>query len=160
MELLSILLGGVLRFVPEVFKWLDAKNAREHEVKMFDKNIEMEKLKAANELTKAETEGRIAVTIEDLKALAAGVSAQSVMTGVKWVDAFNQLIRPLLAFQWLLLLWPAVIVCGVIVAIQQGDSTVTAIMSAFGKDEKALAQSIASFWLVDRALRYQNAQIK
>lgn len=156
MELLNILLGGALRFIPEIMKLMDAKNARSHELAMFDKQLEADKLKASNELTLAEAQGKIAVSIEDLKALSAAVTAQATITGVKWVDGLNALVRPLLAFQWLIVLWPAVIVCGVIVSIQSGVTTPAAIMAAFGADEKSMAMSIASFWLVDRVLRYQN----
>lgn len=154
--LLSTLLGGGLRLVPEIMKLLDAKSARSHELAMLDKQNEADRLKSVSELSQIEAQGRIAVSIEDLKALAAGVTAQSVMTGVRWVDALNQAVRPVLAFQWLIFLWPAVIVAGIVLAVQGGTDVLVAMQSAFGKDEKSMAMSIASFWLVDRTIRYQN----
>lgn len=159
MELLSILLGGGLRIIPEFLKWLDAKNERAHELAMFDKQLEADRLKAQDEMSKIEAQGKIAVTIEDLKALTAGVTAQATMTGVKWIDGINMLVRPLLAFQWLIVLWPAVVVAGILIAVNSGTDVLVAIKAAFGPDEKSLAMSIASFWLVDRAIRYQNGQL-
>ena len=69
------------------------------------------------------------------------------------MDALNALVRPLLAMQWLILLWPAVIVAGFALAIQHGADPLVALKAAFGVDEKAMAASVASFWLVDRSLR-------
>ena len=63
------------------------------------------------------------------------------------------MIRPLLAAQWLIFLWPAVIVAGFILAVMSGTDPLVALKAAFGIDEKAMAASIASFWLVDRSLR-------
>lgn len=77
LTLIGTLLGGVFRLLPELFKFLDAKNDRAHELAMLDKQIEADKLKAqqAVDLTHAQTEG--AATIEDIKALAVAVQAQA-----------------------------------------------------------------------------------
>lgn len=81
-----------------------------------------------------------------------------MQTGIKWVDAFNALIRPLLALQWLILLWPAIIVAGFAMAVAAGADPLAALKAAFGTDEKAMAASVASFWLVDRSLRKMGRQ--
>ena len=66
---------------------------------------------------------------------------------------FAKSIRPLLALQWLIVLWPAVIIAGFALAVQTGADPLVALKAAFGVDEKAMAASVASFWLVDRSLR-------
>ena len=43
--LLGGLLGGAFRLAPEILKWLDRKDERKHELSMFDKQLEADKLK-------------------------------------------------------------------------------------------------------------------
>ena len=89
----------------------------------------------------------------EIQAIIEATKAQGVQTGIKWVDAFNAIIRPLLALQWLIVLWPTVIIAGFALAVQTGADPLVALKAAFGVDEKAMAASVASFWLVDRSLR-------
>ena len=39
------LLGGIFRLAPEVLKYFDKKNERQHELSMFDKQCELEKVR-------------------------------------------------------------------------------------------------------------------
>ena len=41
--ILGSVLGGVFRLVPEVIKYFDKKNERQHELAMFDKQCDLEK---------------------------------------------------------------------------------------------------------------------
>ncbi len=151
--LIGTLFGGAFRLAPEVLKWLDRNNERAHELAMFDKQIEADKLKAEAGQLLAETQAASALGIAEIGALIEGAKAQATQTGVKWVDAFNATIRPLLALQWLIMLWPAVIVAGFWMAVRAGIDPLVAMQGAFGIEEKALASSIAAFWLLDRSLR-------
>lgn len=159
--LLGTLFGGLFRLAPELMKWLDRKDERKHELNMFDKQLAAEKLKveaaavsaaAAQQL--AETQGSTQIGLAEVQALIAGTQAQAQQTGIKWVDAMNSLVRPILAFQWLILLWPGVIIASLVSAVQSGVDPVHALEAIFSHDEKAMAASIASFWLVDRSLRH------
>lgn len=151
--LLGTVFGGLFRMAPEVLKWMDRKNERAHEQAMFDKQLEADKLKGAQAQQMAEIEAAKGIGIAELQALIEGTKAQAMQTGIKWVDALNSLVRPLLAMQWLILLWPAVVVAGFALAVQHGTDPLVALKAAFGVDEKAMAASVASFWLVDRSLR-------
>jgi hypothetical protein len=151
--LLGTLFGGLFRMAPEVLKWLDRKDERAHELAMFDKQLEADKLKGDQAQRLADTQADATIGAAEIQAIIEATKAQAVQTGIKWVDAFNATIRPLLALQWLIVLWPAVVVAGFALAVQMGADPLVALKAAFGVDEKAMAASVASFWLVDRSLR-------
>jgi len=151
--LLGTVFGGLFRMAPEVLKWMDRKNERSHEQAMFDKQMEADKLKGAQAQQLAETEANKGIGLAELQALIEGTKAQATQTDIKWVDALNSLVRPLLAVQWLIFLWPAAVVAGFALAVQHGTDPLIALKAAFGVDEKAMSASVASFWLVDRSLR-------
>lgn len=151
--LLGTLFGGLFRMAPEVLKWLDRKDERKHELSMFDKQLEADKLKGDQALAQINAQADATIGAAEIQAIIEATKAQGVQTGIKWVDAFNAIIRPLLALQWLIVLWPAVVIAGFALAVQTGADPLVALKAAFGVDEKAMAASVASFWLVDRSLR-------
>lgn len=152
-SMIGTLLGGAFRLMPELMSWLDKKDERKHELAMFDKQLESDKLKVEAQQKLVELEGDIKLEQADIEAIVAATKEQGKLTGVKWVDAFSAAIRPLMALQWLIVLWPAVVVAGFVLAVKFGTDPLVAIRQMFGPEEKALATSIASFWLVDRTLR-------
>lgn len=151
--LLGTLFGGLFRMAPEVLKWLDRKDERKHELSMFDKQLEADKLKGDQAFAQINAQADATIGAAEIQAIIEATKAQAAQTGIKWVDAFNAIIRPLLALQWLIVLWPAVVVAGFALAVQTGADPLVALKAAFGVDEKAMAASVASFWLVDRSLR-------
>jgi hypothetical protein len=151
--LMGTLFGGVFRLIPEALKWLDRKNERAHELAMFDKQLEADKLKGNQALAQINAQAEASIGSSEIQAIIEATQAQATATGIQWVDALNALVRPILAFQWLIVLWPAVVVAGFILAVQSGVNPLDALKGTFGTEEKALAASIASFWLVDRSLR-------
>ena len=151
--LIGTLFGGLFRLAPEVLKWLDRKDERAHELAMFDKQLEADKLKGDQAIAQINAQADANIGVAEVQAIIEATKAQAVQTGIKWVDALNALIRPLLAMQWLILLWPAVVIAGFALAVQTGADPLVALKAAFGVDEKAMAASVASFWLVDRSLR-------
>ncbi|RPD37325.1 hypothetical protein C0030_002885, partial [Candidatus Liberibacter solanacearum] len=113
----SFIAGGLfrfaLRFVPSVFEqvanivleYLMQKRAIEYD-KM---KLELARIDGATQLDLAD----IKAGIEELKAdqpiRLARIKAQKIKSGVKWIDGFNALIRPLTTFFWIivypLLVW-------------------------------------------------------
>lgn len=152
-SLLGTLFGGAFRLIPEVMSWMDKKDERKHELSMFDKQLEADKRRAEAAQTLAVTENTAKIDLADIQAIIEATKAQGQLTGIKWVDAFNSAIRPLLALQWLIILWPAVVVAGFLYSVHFGANPLVAMKAAFGPEEKAMASAIASFWLVDRSLR-------
>ena len=152
-SLLGTLFGGACRLIPEVMSWLDKKDERKHELSMFDKQLEADKQRADAAQALSITENTAKIDLADIQAIIEATKVQGQLTGIKWVDAFNSSIRPLLALQWLIILWPAVVVAGFLYSVHFGTDPLIALKAAFGPEEKAMASGIASFWLVDRSLR-------
>jgi hypothetical protein len=151
--LIGTLLGGVFRMLPEVLKWLDRKDDRSHELSMFDKQLTADKMRADAQHKALQTQADTIVSAAELTALVAATNAQATRTNVKWVDAISSLMRPLITFWWVIVLYSTALVARFWVLVHAGTSNVDAIVMLWGADEKAIVASIISFWFVDRSLR-------
>ena len=155
--LLGGALGGLFRLAPEVLKWVDRKNERAHELSMQDKQLEFQKLTGQQRMEEIHAQEDSAWASGALDALKAGIEAQGKPSGVKWVDALNSLIRPVIALQWVILLYPSVLIASFVLSVMAGVPALVALVKVFGPDEKAICASILNFFFVgrvfDRALK-------
>lgn len=152
--LLGTLFGGLFRMAPEVMNHMDKKNEREHELKMLSAQNEADAARSANHLAEINATGINALNLAEVAALTEGAKVQGQLTGVKWVDGFNALMRPLLTFWWAIVLYTAALIAQFIVITNSGDvSYVNAVIKLFGVEEKALVSSMISFWFLDRTIR-------
>lgn len=151
--LLGTLLGGLFRLMPEVLKLWNKSSEQAHELAMFDKQLEADKLKSEAGLLLAQAEADHAFGLAEMQGLASAIAQQGQLTGVKWVDAINSLMRPLITFWWVIVLYSVSLFAQFSLLVGQGVSNAQATLSVWGPDEKAIAASIISFWFCDRALR-------
>ena len=149
---LSGIFGGVLRLAPELFKFLDAKNDRKHELDLQDKALEFQKLKGDQRLDEIGAQGAADWNKGDIDALKTAIEGQDKPSGILWIDGFSKLMRPLITFQWVVLLYPGVIVATFILLILNGVPVIDAMSKVFGPEEKALVSFIVDFWFVGRVL--------
>lgn len=149
---LSGIFGGVLRLAPELFKFLDAKNDRKHELDMQDKALEFQKLKGDQRLEEIGAQGAADWNVGAIDALKTAIEEQGKPSGILWIDGFSKLMRPLITFQWVVLLYPGVIVTTFILLILNGVPVIDAMGKVFGPEEKALVSFIVDFWFVGRVL--------
>ena len=151
--LFGTLLGGLFRLAPEILKWLDKKDERKHELSMMEYQLKADELrgKIAIDTINAQTEALIGVS--ELIAIIEATKAQAVQTGIKFVDAINALMRPLITFWWVLVLYTTSMGVQYYMLLKNEFSAGTAVLMVFGPDEKSIAASIISFWFVDRSLR-------
>lgn len=153
LTLLGSLLGIISRLVPEILKFFDAKNDRKHELDMQDKAIDFQRLKGDQKIDEITTQGQIEYDVKALDALKEAITGQNAPSGIKWIDGFSKLMRPLITFQWVILLYPAVIITTFVVLITQGVPVIDAMGKVWGVDEKALVAGIINFWFLDRILK-------
>lgn len=146
---LGSLLGGVFRMAPEILKWVDRKDERKHELALFDRNLEADKLKAQTAQLQADAQ----VNLAEIEALVAGTRAQGERSGVAWADAINTIMRPLITFWWVIVLYTAALTAQYSVLVAAGVDHLQAILQLWGTEEKAIVASIIAFWFVDRSLR-------
>jgi len=142
------LVGGAFRLAPEVLKWLDRKGERKHELAMQDKQLEFQRLTGAQKIEEAQ----IQYDTTALDTLKEAVKGQETPSGIKWVDALSKLMRPLITFQWVIVLYPLVILSGFLLAVEAGVPPLEALQGVFGEPEKALVGAITNFWFLDRIL--------
>lgn len=151
--LIGTLLGGAFRMAPELLKWLDRKGDRAHELAMFDKQLAADKMRADAQQRLEQLQSDTVRDTAELAAMIAATNAQAVKSGVRWVDGLSALMRPLITFWWVVVLYSTALVARFWVLVQQGTPNVDAIVMLWGVDEKAIVASIISFWFVDRSLR-------
>lgn len=151
--LVGTLFGGLFRMAPEVLKWVDRKDERKHELSMFDKQLEADRLKGDMALSQINAQAAASMGAAEVQAIIEATKAQAVQTGVRWVDGINSLMRPLITFWWVVVLYTAALVAQFLFLIDSGETTAQAVIALWGVEEKALVASIVSFWFVDRSLR-------
>lgn len=149
---LSGIFGGLLRLAPEIFKMINAKGERKHELDMQEVAYKFQMLKGQQEKDIIFEKGAADYATGGLDALVESIKAQGRPSGVKWIDGFSSLMRPLITFQWVVLLYPAVIIATFVILLQEGEPVIMAMNQAFGPEEKGLVAFIVDFWFVGRSL--------
>lgn len=151
--LLGTVFGGAFRLAPELIKVFDRKDERKHELALLDKNLEADRLKLEASQKLAETQAEERISASELQAMIEATRAQATQTGVKWVDALSSLMRPLITFWWVIVLYTAALAAQFLQMQAHDVATVDAILRLWGPDERAIVASIVAFWFVDRSLR-------
>lgn len=149
---ISTLLGGAMRALPE---WLGNKKAKqdnEHELNMLQLQIQLEQVKHKSQVETYQVQNDGALALAEMEALKSAIQAQGQMTGVKWIDGLNQLIRPLMALQWVIILYPTVVISRFWLMVEQNVPALEAVQAAWTENEMALVLAIAGFFLVNRSI--------
>jgi hypothetical protein len=150
--ILSGLFGGLLRLAPELFKFLDAKNERKHELDMQDKALEFQRLKGDQRVDEIGAQGAADWNKGAIDALKTAIEGQDKPSGIPWIDGLSKLMRPLITLQWVVLLYPGVIITTFVLLIHNNVPIIDALNKVFGPEEKALVSFIVDFWFVGRVL--------
>lgn len=144
----SLLGGGLLRALPEVIALWNKKTDNAHEYKMLDKQVELEKLRGVNQQQAIEAQGAVDQVLALMEANKAAVTGQMQKVGIKFVDALNFLVRPLVTYYFVgmyglvktVMLWAA---------FHQPDRW-SAVIACWTADDAAILSGILSFWFVGR----------
>ena len=151
--LVGTLFGGLFRMAPEVLKWVDRKDERKHELSMFDKQLEADRLKGDMALSQINAQAAATIGAAEVQAIIEATKAQSVQTGIRWVDGINSLMRPLITFWWVVVLYTAALVAQYIALLAAGAGQLEAVLKLWGPDEKAIVAGIVNYWFMDRSLQ-------
>jgi hypothetical protein len=152
LTIISGIFGGLLRLAPELFKFLTAKADRKHELDLMDKTFALDKQRAELKLEEIKEQGRAEWATGSLDVLKTAIEGQNGASGIPWIDGFSKLIRPLITFQWVVLLYPGVIIATFWISVQRGTDVLAAMNASFGEPEKAVCAFILDFWFVGRIL--------
>lgn len=140
-------LGGLLRIAPEVLKWLDRKNERQHELSMLDK--EMEFAKVRGEIAMREADARMTVAELDAMSTALKEQGETARSAGRWVAAASALVRPIVTY-WFVGLYSAAKIAAIGLAVQQGGKWQEVLAAAWGEPDMAILSLILTFWFVGR----------
>ena len=151
-ELLSLVLGGGLRLVPEVLKLFTASGDRAHEYKMRELDLQIAKSQTADRIRELDANAKIALDQGEIEALVAGIKAQAIPTGFRFIDALSASVRPVVTYWWMTL-YTIVKVSQIMVQLDMGVPTLDALMLTWHEFDNATLGSLLGFWFADRALR-------
>lgn len=145
--LLGSLLGGVFRVVPEVMKLWDAKNEREHELKMLGKEMEFAQIKG--EISMREQQNVLMGT--ELSAMTEAIKeqGQTARAAGKFVAAFSALIRPGVT-TWFVVLYSLVKIATMVVAFEDNANWKEVLINSWSEDDMAMLMMILTFWFTGR----------
>lgn len=159
---ISGIFGGLLRIVPEILNYFKVKQEMKHELDMQEKAYQFQALKGDQKIDEIQQQGKADWDSGGLDALREAIKGQDTplpMSGVRWVDVLSALsnlvskmIRPMITIQWVIILYPGVIVTTFIILLQSNVGVIPAMTQVFGPEEKALIAFIVDFWFVGRVI--------
>lgn len=152
-ELLSLLGGGLLRLIPFVVDFFKQRQDAEHEFRMTQLQLEIDKARAAQQIDLAHANAEIAASAGELAAWGEAIKGQSQTTGIRWIDALSASVRPVLTYYWTVGLYGGAKVIQVLVAWQAHASLAGYLPILVTDFDRSVIGSVLSFWFVDRALR-------
>lgn len=145
-------LGGFLRFVPEIIKLFTEQRDRDHEYRMTRLQLDIDKARAAQAIDLVHAQGEVATAAGELQAYIEAIRGQSQLSGVRWVDAMNASVRPVVAYWWLMLYTIAKI--ATVTSLISDSATLSAFVdTAWTDNDAGVLSMILGFWYCDRSLR-------
>ena len=147
------LLGGIFRLAPEVLKYFDKKNERQHELAMFDKQCDLEKVRGQIRLEEIGAQRDMAVDVGVMDAFKAAIDQQTEMAKAAggWVASLSASVRPVMTY-YLLLLYGVAKTAAIILAYYAGQPMLEVLKNAWGVDDMALLSGVVNYWILDRTL--------
>ncbi len=152
--LLGSLLGGLFRLAPEVLKFFDKKNEREHELRMFDRQCELEKVRGTIRLEEIGAQRDAAVDTGLVGAFTAAINQQAEMVKAAkgWAATLSASVRPVITY-WIIFLWSFVHIWFAFSALSQGASAREVFTTMMTTDFVALVSGTTNYWFLDRTLK-------
>ena len=152
--LLGSIFGGLFRMAPEVLKFIDKKNERQHELNMFARQCDLEQLRGQMKLAEigAQREAAIDVGVMDAFNNAITQQAEMVKAAGGWVASLSASVRPLVTY-WVLFVWSFIHVWFAYNAWLVGAPAVEVFKTMMTPDFSALLSGTINYWFLDRTLK-------
>lgn len=148
------LIGGIFRLAPEVLKYFDKKNERQHELAMFDKQCDLEKVRGQIRLDEigAQRDAAIDVGVMDALNSAINQQAEMVKTAGGWAASLSASVRPVVTY-WVLFIWSFVHVWFAWNSWLMGMPPIEVFKTMMTPDFSALLSGTINYWFLDRTLK-------
>jgi len=151
--LLGSIFGGIFRMAPEVLKWLDKKDERQHELALFSRQCELEQMRGQMKLAEigAQREAAIDVGVMDAFNNAITQQAEMVKAAGGWVASLSASVRPVVTY-WVLFVWSFIHVWFAWNAWLAGAPATEVFKTMMTPDFSALLSGTINYWFLDRTL--------
>ena len=152
--LLGSIFGGIFRMAPEVLKFFDKKNERQHELSMFARQCELETLRGQQKLAEigAQREAAIDVGVMDAFNNAITQQAEMVKAAGGWVASMSASVRPVVTY-WVLFIYSFIHIWFAWNAWMIGAPPVEVFKTMMTPDFSALLSGTINYWFLDRTLK-------
>lgn len=152
-SIISVIGGGILRLIPEYLNIQDKAKARDHEFRMFDLQLEADKLRSKLRIDEARVEVEGKEILAEIGAITDAAKAQATQTGVKFIDGLNASVRPVLTYWWCVVLYTVNKGVLMFLALKSGLPLEQIAGTVFTEFDASVVASMIGFWFVDRAIR-------
>ena len=148
------LLGGIFRLAPEVLKFFDKKNERQHEMLMFSRQCELEQIRGQQKLAEIGAERDKALDTGVMDAFNAAINQQAEMAKAAggWAASLSASVRPVVTY-WVILLWSFVHLWFAWNAWLSGAEPREVFNTMMTADFMALVSGTINYWFLDRTLK-------
>lgn len=151
--LLGSIFGGLFRMAPEVLKWMDKKNEREHELNMFKFQCDLEAQRGQQKLSEIGAQREAAIDTGVMNAFQSAIEQQTEMVKAAggWVASLSASVRPVVTY-WILGLWSFIHVWLSYNAWVSGMPPLDVFKVMMSADFAALVSGTLNYWFLDRTL--------
>ena len=151
--ILGSVFGGLFRMAPEVLKFFDKKNERQHELLMFTRQCELETLRGQQKLAEIGAQREAAVDVGVMDAFQAAIEQQATMVKAAggWAASLSASVRPVVTY-WVLFVWSFIHVWFAWNAWITGAPPAEVFKMMMSPDFSALLAGTINFWFLDRTL--------
>ena len=158
LTLLSMLSGGLFRFLPFIVDFFKSKQDADHEYRMTQLQLQIDQARAAQQIDLAHAQAEIASAAGEMQAWGTAIAGQSAKTGIGWVDAVSATVRPFLTYYWCVGLYGSAKVIQVLVAWQAHTPLAGYLPILVTEFDQSVIASMLSFWFVDRAIKHMQGK--
>jgi hypothetical protein len=151
--ILGSIFGGLFRMAPEVLKFFDKKNERQHELLMFTRQCELETLRGQQKLAEIGAQREAAIDVGVMDAFQSAIEQQATMVKAAggWAASLSASVRPVVTY-WVLFVWSFIHVWFAWNAWLAGAPAVEVFKTMMTPDFSALLSGTINFWFLDRTL--------
>jgi hypothetical protein len=151
--LMGSIFGGLFRMAPEVLKFFDKKNERQHELAMFARQCELETLRGQQKLAEIGAQREAAIDVGVMDAFNSAIEQQATMVKAAggWAASLSASVRPVVTY-WVLFVWSFIHVWFAWNAWITGAPPAEVFKMMMSPDFSALLAGTINFWFLDRTL--------
>jgi hypothetical protein len=152
--ILGSVFGGLFRLAPEVLKFFDKKNEREHELAMFKNQCELEQMRGQMKLAEIGAQREAAIDVGVMDAFQSAIEQQATMAKAAggWVAGLSASVRPVVTY-WVLFVWSFIHVWFAWNAWLAGAPAAEVFKTMMTPDFSALLSGTINYWFLDRTLK-------